>query len=110
MEKRVKIKGERGRWTATADGERLAVIHTNWRVGKDGYHDPMPGIDQNTKRYREFRETLETTDRVILQRDAGPNDLSRDGYIGIFAFKDLEFDKSGGVRLTLVERVANPKN
>jgi hypothetical protein len=106
---RVKIRGERGRWVAEVDGEWLAVIHNTWRVGPDGYADPMEGVDRSKKRFSEYAEALRRYDRVVLQRDAGGGDLSRNGYIGVFRFDNLEILDAQPVRLRLLERVADPK-
>ena len=108
MPKRVKILGERGRWTAEVDGKRLAVIHDTWRVGSTGYHDPMEGAKIDGKRYQEFVEALRGHPEVILQRD-GKGSFARDGYIGVFAFTNLSINADGSIDLQLTNRVADPK-
>jgi len=109
VRKLVKITGERGRWTAEVEGKRLAVIHNTWRVGQTGYEDPMEGIDRNGKRFREYAEALRHHDFVVMQRDVGGGDLSRDGYIGVFSFDNLDLTEGAPVRLRLLDRVADPK-
>ena len=103
--KRVKIRGERGRWLAEAEGRWLPVIHNTWRQGRDGYHDPMQGT--KGKRYEEFVEALRAQDLVILQKDV-EGTFFRDSYIGIFAFKNLDIGNDGSISLTLVSRYADP--
>jgi hypothetical protein len=107
MSKRVKITGERGRWVAEAEGRWLPVIHTTWRRGMTGYHDPMAGVRTDGKRYTEYVDALRRETHVIVQRDKSGT-FERDGYVGIFTFKDLVVGDDGSVSLTLVARYADP--
>ena len=109
MPKRVKITGERGRWLAEAEGRWLPVIHTTWRVGATGYFDPMTGAKVDGKRHGEYVEALKRETLVVVQRDK-PGSFERDGYVGIFAFKDVLIGEDGSIRLTLVSRYADPAN
>jgi hypothetical protein len=104
----VAIAGRRGWWCAKVGGDVLAVLHSNWRVGGDRDLDPMTDVDQDGAKYREYVDALRARDRVVLQRDAGPGDLNRKGYVGIFRHADLEIGDDGPISLRLVERVANP--
>ena len=108
MLRRLHIVGARGDWTADVEGRRLAVIHSRWRHGASGYHDPMAGAATAGKRYADFVQALKTNDLVVIQRD-GPGGLARDGYVGIFRFADLLIGSAGDISLTLVERYAEHK-
>ncbi len=103
------ITGARGDWIADVDGERLAVIHDTWWSGKDAYLDPMGGVDLAAKRYIDYVAKLRESDRVVVQRDKGDGSLEREGYVGVFSFKDLVVDPSGPIALTLTARVANSR-
>jgi hypothetical protein len=105
----VKITGARGDWIADVEGERLAVIHDTHWSGRDGYRDPMTGVDTATKRYVEYVAKLRDSDRVVVQRDKGQGSLERDGYVGVFSFKDLEVDPAGPIELRLTARVASSR-
>jgi hypothetical protein len=105
----VKITGARGDWIADVDGERLAVIHDTWWKGKDAYRDPMKGVDTAAKRYTDYVAKLQETDRVVVQRDKGDGSLERDGYVGVFSFKDLLVDPTGPIELRLTARVASSR-
>jgi predicted xylose isomerase-like sugar epimerase len=105
----VTITGARGDWIADVDGERLAVIHDTHWSGKDAYRDPMTGVDIETKRYTEYVQKLRESDRVVVQRDKGQGSLERDGYVGVFSFKDLTVDPAGPIEMRLTARVANAR-
>ena len=105
----VKIISGRGDWTAEVDGERLAVIHDTWWTGKGAYRDPMVGVNVKAPRYVEYVETLEATDRVVVQRDKGNGNLDRESFVGVFSFADLLVDPAGPVQLRLTRRVANAR-
>jgi hypothetical protein len=107
MTRRVNIHGERGRWLAEVEGAWLAVIHTTWRQGATGYHDPMAGAKIDGARYTEFVQALRDHDRVVIQRDK-PGTFDRDGYVGVFKFTSLEIRPDGAVSLILTERLADP--
>ena len=109
MPKRVSIQGARGRWVAKVEGTWLGVIHASWRRGPTGYLDPMPGAKVDGKRYAELVEALRDHDKVVLQRDTDPISLARDGYVGVFHFKDLIVGADGSIGLTLTSRYADPK-
>lgn len=66
----------------------------------------MIGADIAGKRYADFVEALRSNDLVVVQRDV-PGGLARDGYIGVFRFKDLMIGPDGAISLTLVERYAD---
>ena len=106
----VTITGARGDWIADVDGERLAVVHDTWWTGRDAYRDPMVDVDLTTKRYTEYVEKLRGSDRVVVQRDKGKGSLERDGYVGIFSFRDLVIDPAGPITMRLTARVANAAN
>lgn len=103
----VRITGARGDWIADVEGERLAVIHNTWWTGKDAYRDPMVGVDVLAKRYVDYVAKLQETDRVVVQRDKGQGSLERDGYVGVFSFKDLKVDPAGPIEMRLTSRVAS---
>lgn len=105
----VKITGGRGDWIADVDGERLAVIHDTWWTGKDAYRDPMEGVDVASKRYVEYVAKLQESDRVVVQRDKGDGNLDREGYVGVFSFKDLVVDPAGPIEMRLTARVASAR-
>ena len=106
---RMKIVGRRGRWLADAGGEALPVLHGNWRVPPDRYRDPMDGVDADGAKYVEYVAALRAGDRAIIQRDAGPDDLSRAGYVGVFRYADLEIGEDHSIALRLTERIASPR-
>ncbi len=105
----VKITGARGDWIADAGGERLAVIHDTWWTGKDAYRDPMAGVDLASKRYQDYVAKLLETDRVVVQRDKGAGSLEREGYVGVFGFKDLQVDPGGPIEMRLTARIASAR-
>jgi len=105
----VKITGARGDWIADVEGERLAVIHDTWWSGKDAYRDPMVGVDTATKRYLDYVAKLRESDRVVVQRDKGQGSLERDGYVGVFSFKDLQVDPAGPIEMRLTARLASSR-
>jgi hypothetical protein len=92
---------------AEVEGLRLAVIHNSARIGATGYYDPMTGVKTSGKRYQDFLTALHAHDRVVIQRDI-PGTSFRDGYVGIFKFKDLAVAPDGAVSLTLTMRDADP--
>lgn len=101
-----KIAGARGQWTADVEGVEMAVLHNSWRVGTTGYFDPMDGFGRDGKKHADLVRALEAGDIAVIQRDkSGDPALSRDGYVGLFRFKDLEIGENGSIRLTLVDRV-----
>jgi len=108
MRRTVHVLGARGDWTAEVEGQRLAVIHSRWRVGRSGYLDPMDGANRDGKRYADFLKALQENDLVVVQRDV-PGTFDRDGYVGVFRFKDLVVGASGQISLSLVERYADHK-
>jgi len=105
----VTITGARGDWIVEVDGERLPVIHDTWWTGKNAYHDPMQGVDVGAKRYLDYVAKLQQTDRVVVQRDKGNGSLERDGYVGVFRFRDLLVDPGGPVAMQLTERLASAR-
>ncbi|MCL4187644.1 MAG: hypothetical protein KJZ85_08550 [Rhodobacteraceae bacterium] len=110
MRRRVHIRGERGRWVAEVEGRWLAVLHQTFRVGPHGYRAPIPPEHPGQKRFEELARALHEHDLVVVQRDRDPVTLARDGYVGVFRFKDLRVDTDAGeMSLTLTERHADPK-
>lgn len=115
MTARVRIKNTRGTWSAQVEGETLPVIHTTWRDGPTGYRDPMTGVDLDGKRYRDFVELLRRSDCAVLQRDTAGDPVARDapvardGYVGVFSYRDLHVAEDGAVTLELTARVGEPR-
>lgn len=105
----VRITGARGDWIADAGGERLAVIHDTWWTGKDAYRDPMAGVDTASKRYTDYVAKLLESDRVVVQRDKGDGNLDREGYVGVFGFKDLRVHPGGPIEMRLTSRIASAR-
>ena len=68
----------------------------------------MAGAKIDGKRYATYLAALKSEDLLVVQKDK-PGTLDRDGYVGIFTFKDLVIEDSGAVNLTLVARYADPK-
>jgi hypothetical protein len=100
-----KIAAHRGQWTADVAGQELAILHNTWRVGTTGYHDPMERATKEAAKHKRLTEALTANDVAVMKRDAGDDGLSRDGYIGLFSYKDLEIGDDGSITLTLVDRV-----
>jgi hypothetical protein len=65
------------------------------------------GVDVLAKRYVDYVAKLQETDRVVVQRDKGQGSLERDGYIGVFSFKDLKVDPAGPIEMRLTSRLAS---
>lgn len=108
--RRVRISGERGRWVAEVEGRWLGVLHHTLREGKNGYRAPIAPEHPGQKRFEELIDALKTHDLAVVQRDADPVTLARNGYVGVFRFKDLEVDlETLELRLQLVERYADPR-
>lgn len=106
----VKINGFRGRWVAEVEGRLLAVLHHLHRVPPDGYFGPIGDPrDIGTKRFRELEDALREHDLAVIQRDRDAETLARDGYVGVFGFKDLVIDHARGISLTFTEKYAEPK-
>ena len=99
-----KIVGHRGQWTADVEGRELAVLHSSYREGTTGYFAP-PKESRSGAKFDRLRLALENNDVAVMQRDASEGDGSREGYIGLFSYKDLEFGDGNSIRLTLVERI-----
>ena len=68
----------------------------------------MTGARVDGKRYAAYMDALTSENLVVIQKDK-PGTLDRDGYVGVFTFKDLNVDDMGAVTLTLVARYADPK-
>ncbi len=58
----------------------------------------MTGVDVATKRYVDYVQKLRESDRVVVQRDKGQGSLERDGYVGVFSFKDFRSTPTGRSR------------
>jgi hypothetical protein len=69
----------------------------------------MEGVDVASKRYADYVATLRKADRVVVQRDKGNGSPERDGYVGVFSFKDLLVHPDGPIELRLTARVAHPR-
>ena len=54
-------------------------------------------------------QKLRETDRVVVQRDKGQGSLERDGYVGVFSFKDLQVDPDGPIEMRLTARIASSR-
>ena len=100
-----KITGHRGQWTADVEGRELAVLTNTWRVGTTGYFDPMHGAKVDGEKHQRLSQALSENDVAVMQRDAGDGKFSRDGYVGLFSYKDLVIGDDGSIRLTFVDRV-----
>ena len=72
------------------------------------YYDPMVGAKLDGKRYLDFISALRAHNLVVMQRDV-PGSFTRDGYIGVFHFKDLVVGDDGSITLELTSRYASPK-
>ena len=101
-----KITGGRGQWTADVDGVEMGVLHNTHREGTTGYFDPMDGAKLDGAKHDRLVAALQAGDVAVMQRDTpGDPALSRDGFVGLFSFKDLEIGEDGSIRLTFVDRV-----
>ena len=100
-----KITAFRGQWTADVAGEELAVLHNTMRVGTTGYFDPMEKSKSDQDKHKRLTDALVANDVAVMQRDKDDEALSRDAYIGLFSYKDLEIGDDGSITLTLVDRV-----
>jgi hypothetical protein len=68
----------------------------------------MDGAKTDGRRYAAYMAALISEDLVVVQRNK-PGSFDRDGYVGVFSFKDLIVEASGAVNLTIVARYADPK-
>ncbi|MDW4549893.1 hypothetical protein R5H32_11060 [Defluviimonas sp. D31] len=109
MVRRVKINGVRGRWVAEVEGKWLAVLHHLHRRGANGYEAAILPEHIGTKRLDDLLTALRENDLAVIQRDADPDTMARDGYVGVFRFTDLLIDKNTGISLRFTERYADPK-
>ena len=109
MVRRVKITGARGRWVAEVEGRMLAVLHsTHMQPGGQLFAPFDDGDPRGRARYEEFQEALRNHELVVIQRDRSATDFTRNGYVGVFRFSDLEIDYASGISLRLTERYADP--
>ena len=99
-----KIIGYRGQWTADVEGRELPVLNSSYREGTTGYFD-APKETREGAKFDRLRQALESNDIAVMQRNASDDGRSREGYIGLFSYKDLEFGDDNSIRLTLVDRV-----
>jgi len=105
---KIKIKGARGVWTAEVGGKNLAVLHnTLWNKSTGVYWAEIRPQDKGGARLHSLLEALRAFDEVVMQRDVSTDDFSRDGYIGVFRFTDLDIGEDH-LSLRLTERVADP--
>lgn len=100
-----KITSHRGQWTVDVEGRELAVLHNTWRVGTTGYLDENRAEVVSSDKQARLVAALRDNDVAVLQRDVDRETLARDGYIGIFSYKDLEIGEDGSIKLTFVDRV-----
>jgi hypothetical protein len=100
-----KITGLRGQWTADVDGRELAVLHSSHRVGTTGYFDPHRVEVADGAKQARLAAALRDNDVAVVQRDSDRTNISREGYIGLFSYQDLEIGEDGSIRLTFVDRV-----
>ncbi|MGB2202614.1 MAG: hypothetical protein ACPH5G_14890 [Pseudooceanicola atlanticus] len=108
MGKKVKIRGERGRWVAEVEGNWLGVIHSSLRTGMNDYFQPIENVKPESIRYQELITALENNDMLVVQKDAGGS-FARDGYVGVFEFEDFQVLANGDFRLRITKRYASPK-
>lgn len=69
----------------------------------------MAGVNCDGARYTDYVDALAKGDRAIVQRDKSGDDLSRDGYIGLFRYEDFCRNEDGSISLKIVERLANAR-
>ena len=105
----VRINGVRGRWVAKVEGKWLGVLHNTQRLGLDRYEAPILPEHIGSKRLLDLEGALREHDLVVIQKDENETNLARNGYVGVFYFKDLIFDPDHGIRLTFTDRYASPK-
>jgi hypothetical protein len=99
----------RGRWVADVEGRLLGVLHHTQRVGLDKYQAAILPEHLGSKRLAELERALRENEHVVVQRDKDSVTLARDGYVGVFTFKDLVFDPDEGLKLTFTGKYAEPK-
>ena len=99
-----KIISHRGQWTADVEGRELPVLHSSCREGTTGYFAPPKETREGAK-FDRLRQALESNEVAVMQRDASHDGSSRDGYIGLFSYKNLVIGDDGSIRLTFVDRV-----
>lgn len=75
------------------------MLHSTWRVGTTGYHDPMAAAKAEGDKHRRLTAALAANEVAVMQRD---DDSSN---IGLFSYKDLQLGEDGSITLTLVARV-----
>lgn len=100
-----KITTTRGQWTADVEGRELAVLRSGRRVGTTGYFDPMAVAKADGAKFERLLAALAGNDVAVLQRDEEDAPKSRDGYVGLFSYKDLQVGEDGSITLTFVDRV-----
>lgn len=104
--RRVKIHGLRGQWVAEVEGKLLAVLHNSHWKPPSTYLAAIRPTDLGGARLAALLDALRRESLVVMQRDKGP-DLDRDGYVGVFAFSDLEITDDS-VSLKIDGRYADP--
>jgi hypothetical protein len=109
LRKRVHIIGQRGRWLAEVEGQMLPVLHHSWRRGPNEYFDPMSDAKIDGAQYTEFVAALRGGTQAVIQKDA-KGSLDRDGYVGVFSYRDLDIGTDGSIRLIVTDRIADPSN
>ena len=101
----MRIVGRRGEWTADVEGRELAVLHNTHRVGARSYVDANRADVAASEKQARLVAALIENDMAVLQRDADAETRARDGFIGIFSYKDLDIGEDGSIRLTFVDRI-----
>ncbi len=98
---KARIVGHRGQWTASVDGRELPILHTTSRVGQTGYFDPMAEVGADGEKHRRLTDALIANDVAVMQRTTTDGAFTRDGYVGLFSYGDLEIGDDGSIKLTL---------
>lgn len=92
-------------WTADFGGRQLAVLHnTLWNRSDHTYHTEIRPQDKGTKRLDVLLDALRRHDMIVMQRDRSRTDFTRNGYVGVFRFADLDIGDDQ-LCLRLTERV-----
>ncbi|WP_299873081.1 hypothetical protein [uncultured Sulfitobacter sp.] len=107
--KLVKIVGSIGSYTADVDGCQLGVIHQTFYRPDGSYRHPFLKADFESFKVQNLISALKKYDLVVMQRDKDPETLARDGYVGVFRFKDFAADPDNGLSLKITARYADPK-
>jgi hypothetical protein len=95
----MKITGQRGSWNATLEtGEVLPVVHSNqvdWKTltYKEGNNTHWEGRTHGPiARWQGHLNFIDLKRKVIIQKDKGPTDPTRVGYVDAFNIDDVVID------------------